>query len=99
MVKEKYHAIKAPTQINKMTESLEDQRKRELKETQCKYLFAYLIDIGKLDLIELMAKSDRHEIHTIKINSRLVPDAVYHNTIISYLKRNGVEIRYPRGPV
>jgi hypothetical protein len=82
-----------------MNDSLENQRKKELKETQCKFLFAYLIDIGKFNLIELMAKSDRHEIHTIRINSKLVPNVVYHNTIINYLKRNGVEIIYPRGPI
>jgi len=70
-----------------------------LKEIQIKYLFNYLIDIGKLDLIDLMAKSDKHEIHILRIKRMLVPSTAHHNTIINYLKRNGVEIDYPNGRV
>jgi hypothetical protein len=71
----------------------------EIKETQCKYIFNYLIDIGKFDLIDLMAASDRHDIHIIRIKKKLVPNIIYHNTIINYLKKNGVEIVYPNGNV
>ena len=71
----------------------------DLKETQCKYIFNYLIDIGKLDLIELMAASDRKDIHVVRIKKMLVPSIPHHNTIINYLKRNGVEIIYPNGDV
>lgn len=71
----------------------------DLKETQCKYIFKYLIDQGRFDLIDLMASSDRHDIHVIRIKKMLVPNIIYHNTIISYLKRNCVEIIYPNGDV
>jgi hypothetical protein len=63
-----------------------------LKETQCINLFKYLIDIGRFDLIDLLAKSDKLEIHNIKIKRQLVPNLIYHNVIINHLKRNGANI-------
>ena len=71
----------------------------DYKEIQCRYLYGYLIEQGKFDLIELLAKSDRREIHNINVNSRLVSSRAHHNAIVLYLKRNGVEIDYPKGRV
>lgn len=71
----------------------------ELKERQCVHLTEYLINNNKFDLIDLLAKSDKLKIHTLKVNKRLVPNRVYHNAIISYLKRNGVDIIYPNGEI
>jgi hypothetical protein len=71
----------------------------EIKETQCKYIFKYLIDQGRFDLIDLLAASDRHEIHILRIKRMLVSNIIHHNVIIHYLKRNGVEIVYPNGDV
>ena len=71
----------------------------ELKEKQVKYIYDFLIDIQRLDLIDLMARSDRQEIHILKVNKKLVPNTVHHNTIINYLKKNGVDIVYPKGKV
>ena len=71
----------------------------ELKEKQVKYIYDYLIDVQRLDLIDLMARSDRQEIHVLKINKKLVPSTAHHNTIINYLKKNGVDIVYPKGKV
>ena len=71
----------------------------ELKEKQVKYIYDFLIDIQRLDLIDLMARSDRQEIHILKVNKKLVPNTVHHNTIINYLKKNGVDIVYPNGRV
>ena len=56
------------------------------------YIWTYLIDLRRFDLIELMAKSDRKEINTIKIKRLLVPNIVVHNTIIKYLEKNGVKV-------
>jgi hypothetical protein len=66
-----------------------------IKEAQCRNISNYLINCGKLDLIDLLAKAERHEIHTIKIKRKLVESTPYHNAIISFLKRYGVEIIYP----
>jgi hypothetical protein len=60
--------------------------------TDPNYIWVYLINLGRYDLIELMAKSDRKEINTIKIKRMLVPDIVIHNTVIKYLERNGVTV-------
>jgi hypothetical protein len=62
------------------------------EKTQETYIWTYLIEIGKFDLIELMAKSDRKEIHEIIIKKLLVPNLVIHNTIIKYLEKNGVKV-------
>lgn len=70
-----------------------------IKEAQCRNIYNYLINCGKIDLIDLLAKAERHEIHTIKINKKLVDSTPYHNTIISFLKRNSVDIQYPNGEV
>lgn len=56
------------------------------------YIWSYLIDIGRYDLIELMAKSDRKEINAIKIKRTLVPDLIVQATIIKYLEANGVKV-------
>ena len=62
------------------------------EKTESGYIWPYLISIGKLELIELMAKSDRKEIKEINIKRALVPDLVVHNTIIRYLENNGVKV-------
>jgi hypothetical protein len=62
------------------------------EKTDPNYIWTYLIDLGKLDLIELMAKSDRKEMKTIKIKRLLVPDLIIHNTIIKYLENNGIKV-------
>lgn len=62
------------------------------EKTQVSYIWTYLIDLGKLDIIELMAKSDKKELHKIIIKKHLVPNLVVHNTIIKYLENNGVEV-------
>jgi hypothetical protein len=60
--------------------------------TDLNFIWPYLIELEKFDLIELMAKSDRKEIHEIIIKRHLVPDLVIHNTIIKYLEKNGVKV-------
>ena len=75
----------------------------DLKETQCKHLYVYLVDRMSFKVIEMMAASDKahNEGHHLKIQvkSKLAPNIVYHNAIINYLKRNGDEIIYPNGDV
>jgi beta-lactamase superfamily II metal-dependent hydrolase len=56
------------------------------------FIWTYLIDLGRHDLIELMAKSDKKEIKKIKVKRMLVPDLIIHNTIIKYLENNGVRV-------
>lgn len=73
--------------------------KIHIKEAQCRNIYNYLINCCKFELIDLLAKAERHEIHTVKINRKLVDSVPYHNTIISFLKRNDVEIIYPNGEV
>jgi len=75
--------------------------KTDLKETQCKHLFAYLTDEFSvdcntkfLDIIDLLSESDQLKLKKVIIKRQLVPNITYHNAIISYLKRNGVEIVY-----
>ena len=60
------------------------------KKTEPTFIWSYLIEQNKLDLIELMAKSDRREVKKIIIKRTLVPDLIVHNTIIKYLENNGV---------
>jgi hypothetical protein len=62
------------------------------EKTNPNFIWTYLIDLGRYDLIELMAKSDKKEIHTIKIKKLLVPDIVVHATMIKYLENNGVKV-------
>ena len=62
------------------------------KKTDHTFIWPYLIELGKYDLIELMAKSDKKEIHEIIIKNQLVPDLIVHNTIIKYLEKNGVKV-------
>jgi hypothetical protein len=64
----------------------------ENKKTDHTFIWPYLIELGKFDLIELMAKSDKKEIHEIVIKRLLVPDIIVHNTIIKYLEKNGVKV-------
>jgi len=62
------------------------------KKTEPTFIWSYLIEIGRYDLIELMAKSDRKELKKIIIKRLLVPDLIVHNTIIKYLENNGIEV-------
>jgi hypothetical protein len=62
------------------------------KKTESTFIWSYLIEQNKLDLIDLMAKSDRREVKKIIIKRTLVPDLIVHNTIIKYLENNGVVI-------
>jgi len=55
-------------------------------------IWLYLTGLGKFDLIDLMAKSDKKQIHEIIIKKSLVPNLVIHNKIIKYLEKNGVEV-------
>lgn len=59
--------------------------------TNINYIFVYLTELQRYDIIELMAKSDKKEIAVIKIKKRLVPDLIIHNAIIKYLENNNVE--------
>lgn len=62
------------------------------KKTESTFIWSYLIEQNKLDLIDLMAKSDRREVKKIIIKRTLVPNLIIHNTIIKYLENNGVVI-------
>lgn len=55
-------------------------------------MWLYLTGLGKFDLIDLMAKSDKKQIHEIKIKKLLVPNLVIHNKIIKYLENNNVKV-------
>jgi len=57
-----------------------------------KALWDYLAEKGKFDLIELLSKSDKKEIHEVIIRRLLVPDKNMHNAILSYLDNNGIII-------
>ena len=74
-----------------------DQKKLELEEAQIKNVYNYLIIIERFDLIDLLAKASKKEIHVVRIKKMLVPRRPYHNTIINILKKNNVEIIYPNG--
>jgi DUF1009 family protein len=62
------------------------------KKTDYKYIWSYLVELGRHDLIDLMVKSDKKKIHEIIIKKRMVPDLVVHNTIIKYLEKNGIKV-------
>jgi len=62
------------------------------QKTDPTYIWSYLVDMGKLNLIALMADSDKHLFKKIIIRRLLVPDLIIHNTIIKYLENNGVEV-------
>ena len=61
-------------------------------ERQTKHIYQHLLELGKFDLMDLIAKADKHEVHAIRIKRQLVPSLPYHNAIIQRLKKNGVEI-------
>jgi hypothetical protein len=64
----------------------------ESEKTNPTFIWSYLVELGKYDLIELMSKSDKKEIKKVIIKKLLVPDLVIHCAIIKYLEKNGVEI-------
>ena len=74
-----------------------EQKKIELEECQVKNIYNYLIEIERFDLIDLLAKACQKEVHVIKIKKILVSKRPYHNAIIKFLKKNGIEIIYPNG--
>jgi len=60
--------------------------------TDSTFIWTYLIELGKFELIDLMAKAEKHEFTEIKIKRALVPDIVIHNNIIKHLEKNGVTV-------
>lgn len=62
------------------------------EKTDSTFIWTYLIGLGKFELIDLMAKAEKHEFKEIKIKRALVPDIVIHNSIIKHLEKNGITV-------
>jgi hypothetical protein len=52
----------------------------------------HLIAIDKLDLIDLLAKVEKKEIHTLKIKRPLVENRFVNIMILKFMKDNGVNL-------
>jgi hypothetical protein len=52
----------------------------------------YLTAIGKFDLIDLLAKAEKKEIHTLKIKRPLVGNRFINIMILKFMKDNGVNL-------
>ncbi len=67
--------------------------------TDVVFLWNYLAEKGKFEIIDLLARAEKHEIHKVKIKRRLVPDQEMHDFIVSFLKKNDVEVQcMPESP-
>jgi len=56
------------------------------------FIWTYLTENGRHNIIDLMVKSDKKQIKEVRIKRQLVPDLVVHNAIIKYLEKNRVKV-------
>ncbi|MDO8640843.1 MAG: hypothetical protein Q7R33_04815 [Nitrosarchaeum sp.] len=56
-------------------------------------LWLNLINLGKFNVIALLADVEKGKVHTLQINKQLTPDRKVNETILNYLIDHNVKIQ------